>query len=439
MNQYRISRSSISRLFLSINIIIFLLHPSSLWAGQKLTLKDCFQAALKRSEILATQQELVVQAEENYNRAWGSILPTIEGSYSYFYRDAEGLSNSGNRANSAGQHTLKITADQPLFRGFREFAAIKAAKAFITAQKQARQWAGIQLYRDVAQAFYARLAVHKDLQVLDSELELYRKRIEELEQRRAIGRSRATEVLTVQAAQSILRAQREQVVGQLNVAKEVLAFLTGLDPNIPLDDTDVVPASLEFLESYQAEIAARPDIKAAQKNVDAFNSKVSVAKGAYLPSADLIGNYYIDRPDREQRGTWDVQIAVTIPIFTGRIISSNVETAKSQKRQSELQLSQVQRLALEDVHSLYHTLEADLAQLEALEEAFVIAKKNYEANVKDYQFNLVTNLDVLQALTAYQDTLRSLEKIRYAVKIDYNKLEAAVARRLNLMEGQGKP
>jgi outer membrane protein len=439
MKQYRTSLSSISRLFLSITIIISILYPSSLWAGQKLTLKDCFQAALKRSEILATQQELVVQAEENYNRAWGSILPTIEGSYSYFYRNAEGLSNSGNRANSAGQHTLKITADQPLFRGFREFSAIKASKAFISAQEQARQWAGMQLYRDVAQAFYARLAVHKDLQILDSELGLYRKRIEELEQRRAIGRSRTTEVLTVQAAQAILRAQREQVVGQLNVAKEVLAFLTGLNPDIPLDDTDAVPVSLESLESYQAEIAARPDIKAAQKNVDAFNSKVAVAKGAYLPSADLIGNYYIDRPDRDQRGTWDVQIAVTIPIFTGRIISSNVETAKSQKRQSELQLSQVQRLALEDVHSLYHTLEADLAQLEALEEAFAITKKNYEANVKDYQFNLVTNLDVLQALTAYQDTLRSLEKIRYAVKIDYNKLEAAVARRLNLMEGQGKP
>ncbi|MBN1255085.1 MAG: TolC family protein [Deltaproteobacteria bacterium] len=394
---------------------------------------------MKRSEILATQQELVVQAEENYNRAWGSILPTIEGSYSYFYRNAEGLSNSGNRANSAAQHTLKITADQPLFRGFREFAAIKAAKAFITAQEQARQWAGMQLYRDVAQAFYGRLAVHKDLQVLESELELYRKRIKELEQRRAIGRSRATEVLTVQAAQAILRAQREQVVGQLNVAKEVLAFLTGLDPDLPLDDTDVVPVSLESLESYQAEISARPDIKAAQKNVEAFNSKVSVAKGAYLPSADLIGNYYIDRPDRDQKGTWDAQIAVTIPIFTGGIISSNVQTAKSQKRQSEIQLSQVQRLALEDVRSLYHNLEADLAQLEALEEAFVIVKKNYEANVKDYQFNLVTNLDVLQALTAYQDTLRSLEKIRYAVKIDYNKLEAAVARRLNLMEGQEKP
>ena len=46
---------------------------------------------------------------------------------------------------------------------------------------------------------------------------------------------------------------------------------------------------------------------------------------------------------------------------------------------------------------------------------------------------MVTNLDVLQALMTYQDTERSLEKIRYLVKIDYNQLEAAAARRLSFV------
>src|SRR5260221_9419928 len=102
---------------------ILLLIPTLLWAEEPLSLKDCFKAALKRSEVLATQQELVVQAEENYHRAWGTILPAINGSYSYFHQDAE---------SSAEQKTLKIMADQPLFRGFRDFAAVNVAKAFIT-------------------------------------------------------------------------------------------------------------------------------------------------------------------------------------------------------------------------------------------------------------------------------------------------------------------
>jgi outer membrane protein len=424
--------------YLHFAVILFLLTPACSWAGETLSLKDCFKAALKRSEVLATQQELVIQAEENYRAAWGAILPSVTGSYSYFHRHAPDLTSSGNTDSSSGQQTLKIMAGQPLFRGFRDFAALNAAKASITAQEQARQWAGTQLYRDVVQAFYTRLAVEKDLNVLDNELDLYQKRIKELQDRITIGRSRITELLTVQSAQAILKAQREQVSGQLYVAKEVLTFLTGLDQDIKLDDMDEVPSQIGSLESYQSKINARPDIMAAKKNVEAFKSKVSVAKGAHLPSVDLIGNYYADRPDLHKNGDWDMAIAVTLPIFMGGIISSNVKTAESQQRQSEIQLSRVQRLALEEVRSLYHNLKADLSQLAALQEAFNLSEKNYKANIRDYKLNLVTNLDVLQALTAYQDTQRSLEKIRYLTKIDYNKLEAAAAQRLSLLNNLEK-
>jgi len=416
-----------------ITLILFLFTPAFACAGQPITLRDCFKAALKQSEVMANQQELVVQAEANYHKAWGTILPSINGSYSYFHPDEPGLT-SGNTSNSTAQQTTAITADQPLFRGFRDFAAVNSAKDSIKAQQQARQWAGMQLYRDVAQAFYTRLAAQKDLQVIDSELDQYQKRIKELEDRLAIGRSRITEVLTDQAAQAILKAQRQQVLGQIEVSKEVLAFLTGLDQDIPLDDTDAPSSDVTSLDSYQSQIPSRPDIIAAQKNVQAFQANLSVAKGAYLPSIDLISNYYFQRPDRHANGDWDVEIAVTMPIFTGGIISSNIKIAQSQYAQAKLQLSQVTRMALEDVRSLYHNLQSDLDQLSAFQEAFDISKKNYDANVKDYEYNLVTNLDVLQALTSYQDTQRSLEKIRYQAMIDYNQLEASVAHRLSWME-----
>lgn len=418
--------------------IFCLLIPAYSWAGESFDLDDCFKAALKRSEVLATQQELVIQAQENYHKAWSAILPSVNSSYSYLRQHGSDFTGSGNTGSSAGQQTLKIMADQPLFRGLSDFAALDATKNFITAQEQAREWAGMQLYSDVAAAFYTRLAVQKDLEVLDNELELYQKRIKELQDRVTIGRSRPTEVLTVQSAQSILKAQKEQVLGQLDVAKEVLAFLTGLDQNIQINDTDNIPSDIGSLASYQSKIEARPDIMAAKKNVEAFKSNISVAKGAYLPSVDLLGDYYAQRPDLRENGKWDIELAVTLPIFTGGIISSNVKIAESQKRQSEIQLSLVQRMALEEISSLYHNLKADLAQLMALQEAFDISEKNYQANIKDYELNLVTNLDVMSALASYQDTQRSLEQIRHLTKIDYNKLEAAIANRLSFMKGLEK-
>ena len=38
-------------------------------------LEDCFQAALKRSEVIGEQVELIHQAEERYRAAVGAIMP----------------------------------------------------------------------------------------------------------------------------------------------------------------------------------------------------------------------------------------------------------------------------------------------------------------------------------------------------------------------------
>src|SRR5436309_1277841 len=113
-----------------IFITVSLLGSARLSGADPLTLRDCFRAALKRSEVLAGQRELVVQAQEHYSQAWGSILPSVNAFYSYLQQDSSGLAGTGS---AASQPTMKITADQPLFRGFREFAALDEAKALITA------------------------------------------------------------------------------------------------------------------------------------------------------------------------------------------------------------------------------------------------------------------------------------------------------------------
>ena len=412
------------------NIVVLLLAscPPLLGAAGPVNLDDCTRAALSRSETLATEQELVSQAEATYDRAWGAILPSVNAYYTYVRRDGSTYHGSGNTSSSPAQQTLRVSGDQPLFRGFRDTAALHAARAFITSEKQSGAWAGLQVYRDVVQGYYARLAAEKDLALLDKELEQYRKRIDLIEERINIGRSRVSEALTLKAARAILKAQRDQVVGQVDVAKEVLSFLTGLDSNIPLDDSEAEPAVMGPLQDYQSKVDSRPDVEAAKANVDAFKFKTSIAKGERLPSADVIANLYAQRPDRHDNGVWDAELAVALPIFTGGIISSDVKIAQSQERVAEDRLTLAQRLALEEIRSLYHNLTADLAQTTSLREAFDASEKNYKAVVKDYDLGLVTNLDVLQALTAYQDTERSLEKVRYLAKIDRRRLEASVAK-----------
>jgi outer membrane protein len=396
-------------------------------AASALTLDDYFAAAMARSEVVATQAELIRQAEERYRQAESARLPTVSGVGAYGWQDPVPAGQQTTSSTPNRQRLAKVMATQPLFRGFREFAALRQTQALIGAQTFDYRHARVQLFQDVSENFYTVLT-------LAEQIEQNRKRERELNERVRIGRSRIGEVLSVQSAISTLRAQTEQLRGQLHAAREVFAFLSGLDAATALRDTEALPSVLEPLDEYLARLALRPDVQAAEARTTAALENVEVARGARLPSLDLTTNRYLERTGSLQDSSWDVQIALNIPLYSGGLYQSRVREAESLRTQAELGVSRARRLAEQEIRSVYQSVDFDRAQLEALTTATETARKNYETQQRDYRLGLVTNLDVLQALTAYQENLRALDRARFAAKLDYLRLQAAAARRPSIPE-----
>ena len=395
-------------------------------AAEVLTLEDYFAHALTRSEVIATQDELIRQAEERYRQAGAALRPTVDGIASYTWQEAGALNTT---ITPTRQPNARIAATQPLFRGFREFASMRQTQALVGAQGEDYRQARTQLFKDVAQNFYDVLALEQDLKNLDEQINQNVLREKELRDRVRIGRSRTAETLTVQTTVSTLRAQVEQFRAKLSAAREAFAILSGRAAATPLRDTESLPASLDSLEIYLARLEARADVKAAQQRLNAAQENIDVARGARRPSLDLNANRYLERRGNLADVDWDVQLALTVPLYAGGVLQSRVREAVSQGTQAELAASQVRRQAQQEIRSAYQAVVFDRAQLEALEKATEAARKNYEAQRRDYRFGLVTNLDVLQALTVFQENLRALDRARYTAKLDYLKLEAAAARR----------
>jgi len=402
---------------------------------ETLTLEQYFAAALKRSEVVANQTELIRQAEERYNQSNSSLLPTVNGVATYTWQDPQPAGELDSSVSPNRQRLVKITATQPLFRGFREFAGLRQNKALLGAQNEDYLVARTQLFKDVAQNFYNVLSIEQDLKNLDEEISQDSAREKELNDRMRIGRSRVGETLTIQSAISTLRAQIEQLRGQLNATREAFAFLSGLDAATPLRDTEILPATMEPVDAYLARLELRPDVKASKQRLAATQENISVVKGAHLPSLDLNANRYLERSGNQKDVAWDVQLALTIPIFTGGLTQSKVREATSLNTQAELSVSQISRQAEQEIRSLYQSVLFDQYQLEALERATDAAKKNYQAQLRDYRLGLVTNLDVLQALTTFQENQRALDRARFSTKLDYLKLQAAAVRRPALPDG----
>ena len=86
-------------------------------AADALTLDEYFAAALKRSEVVATQGELIRQAEEQYTQANSALRPTVNGVASYTRQDPIPAGDLSNSTSPNRQSLAKLTATQPLFRG----------------------------------------------------------------------------------------------------------------------------------------------------------------------------------------------------------------------------------------------------------------------------------------------------------------------------------
>lgn len=398
-------------------------------AGSR-NLRDAFAAAVKNGETMDIQRELLVQSGESYRQALDAFSPTVSAAWNYTHQQTPTSNAAPNFLND--QRTSKLTASMPLFRGLRDFAALRQRKYQREAQRFAMQAASKQLFVDVAAAFYNLLALQSDEKNYQVEIEINRKRLSDLQTFLRIGRTRPTDLLSLQANVSSLEAQLESIRGQLENAKDVLAYLTNWDRSTAIVDDEGV-FSPDTIEKCLEAVEQRADVRAALTTAKATSENIPIARGGHYPSLDLLGDAFFQRPGQPDGGPdWDVQLALTIPIYQGGIVSSQVRQAQSVAHQYELQLSQARRSAGEEIRTLFNSYSADQKQVAKLESTVDWAKKNYLSQLGDYKNGLVTNLDVLTATSNFQSAVRTLDRQRLTLKLDGIKLQAAIAQRSEL-------
>ena len=391
-----------------------------------LGLKEVFQSSLKNAETLPIQQSRTLQSAERVNQAKAGLLPNLTFAMSYLRQDT-GTSDGTSAFTKADQTTTKATLTQPLFRGFREYAGIRATELDLKAQQAQEVQSRQALYKAVAQVFYAVLSANQDRQHIQTQVDLTAERVRELQSRSRIGRSRKGEVLAAQAQLELLKSQLEAATFELNQARDQFTIVTGLSNDLSLQDKiENLPSTLKPLEYYLSFLEKRGDLQALEAQRDSTQEKIGIAKGAHLPSIDLGGNYYFKRTGVLENSRWDIGLAFTLPLYQGGAIVSQVREATEHLNEQELLLAQGRRQAIQSIEGSHRLFSSSLAQIRALSEALTLAESNYREQTRDYRFGLVTNLDVLQALNSLQDTRRTLDRTRYQAKTAYASLEASI-------------
>ncbi len=379
--------------FLFFLLVLGLIILSNATAQEQglLTLNDCYTLALVRSESIGIQKELIKETEGLMKQSLSTALPRIAFAYSEKWQDVR-----PNDRLDGSVPEGKFTFTQPLFTGFKEFAAIRASKQIVRQHAATLKRALQLLFMDVSDAFYLYWGYQEDLKVQQEMQVILRDRVAELRKRESLGKSRASEVASAEAKLLKTEAGVEAIRGQVEVAGQLLEFLIGQ----PVDEVVNEPLSkeIEDLGVLAIRMSERPDIIAAQESLESYKNNITAARSSFFPTVALTGNSYTKRSGSNEGNDWDATVSVNVPLFNGMSDVGQVVQARAQVNAADLRLSQVRRKALLEVKSAYSKKVSSFKKLEALIKASAASEKNYRMQADDFKKSLVNNLEVLQSL-----------------------------------------
>ena len=394
------------------------------------TLKDCFELALKRSETLAIRKEEIESAEAEILKASGQVLGDVDFLITDFRQDAPRTGSSASsgieRASTAyDRRERKLVISQPLFQGFKSFAALTAAGSLKKQRKAEWKRAEELLFIDVAQAFYDVLYRQRDVETIEAILKSYEERIEELNERERIGRSRPGEVATATSRMQIAKSKLARANGALVVSEYILEFLTGMPVYFSQMQDRAPPESAPKLEIFLESAEKRSDVEAAKQAVKTARSGVINVQSGFWPEITLDSNVYHKREGFQKDIDWDILFKINIPLSRGGENLGNLKQAVSTWKKTKYSYVLSKRQANLEIKQAYQNWHASREEFEALRKAVETSQKNFDFQKEDYARSLVSNLDVLEALEELYNTKRQANEIYYEMKKDYWQLAVA--------------
>jgi multidrug efflux system outer membrane protein len=365
-------------------------------------LKRLIELALQNNRDLRVAVLNIERVRAQYQVQRAEQFPTV-------VLGATGLAQPN--ATSSGSSTyytagLNITGyELDLFGRVRSLTDSALQQYF--ASEEARNAAQISLVAAVANTYLALLADDLQLDVtrktLDTRLDSYRLLKLKLDNGASSDYEVAQAVSLVEGARAALalfirqRAQNQNAL-ELLVGQPLPA---DLPPGLPLDGQGLLAAVPAGLPSDLLE--RRPDVRQAERQLQAANANIGAARAAFFPRITLTGSVGLASDDLGglfENRAWQFAPRITLPIFDAGANQANLELSQANRDIAVAQYERSIQTAFREVAdslagraTLGEQLRAQQAQAQAEEQRFRLADLRFQNGASSY-------LDVLEAQRA---------------------------------------
>jgi len=441
--------------------------------GQKKTwsLEECINHAKTHNLSIKIQQYNLDISKANYAQSKGMMLPTISGYASHSYNYGQTIDRFTNQfaTDMVQSNNFYMSANMTLFNGFQLLHSAQKSRYEMMASEYDLKTMENDIALAIATAYLQILYSIEMVENSRTQYDLTLKQVDRTQKLLEAGAIANSQLLNLQAQAASEAYQLTVLETQLEMAMLTLTQLLDLpnvkDFDIVVPDVEIttmpVPANADYIYDYA--IKHQPSIMSAQLRVESAKKSYQIAKGAYSPSLtfgaslgtgysgassqlsgiqlsgmDTIGYTTGSPPDYVLAPVFDylyepisfkdqidrnfnrsIGFNLSIPIFSGFQLSSNVKRnkismyiAETNLRQAELNMNKTIHQAHLDAMSALKRYFAAQKQEEAALSVYRLAEEKFELN----DLTLIEYQDAKLKLTQSQSELLQ-SKYEYIFKM----------------------
>ncbi|MDD5181024.1 MAG: efflux transporter outer membrane subunit [Gallionellaceae bacterium] len=277
------------------------------------------------------------------------------------------------RIQNSSHVTLDASYELDLWGKFKR--ASEASRAELLAAESAKDTARLSLTAQVAQQYFALLAIDAQESILRRVLDGRQETLVMDKKRAEVGVISEYEMHQAEAEAAAIRSQLASIVQARDRQEAALALLLGRSPREvmggKLDRGSPTLIATWVPDGLPAELLLRrPDLKEAELHLMALNARIGVARAQFFPSIGItsyLGNESTSfaRLFSGPAGIFQFAANVSQPIFNAGRIGYSVDAEEARRDQALIQYKQAVASAFADVRNALSAQKATWQAMEA--------------------------------------------------------------------------
>lgn len=307
-------------------------------------------------------------------------------------------------------YRVAVSLAQPLYVGGKTSAALRLARHYESLVAHSRRAAELATAFGTTSAYYRVVLAQKRLALLEEQLRLSRRHLEDAEQRHSAGAALALHVMRARAALSTAESGLIAARNGLDTARRDFLLTIGapvdaavtLGNDLPQEATEAAPEppALDTLRT------SRPDIAIIEARIRMQQENLNIVAGDAKPVIAAFGDFAYEKPsskdltDTGWSDYWQAGLRLSWTLFDGGAVQGRLIEERAALRQMQDELAIALRTARKEVLEAIAGIDASAKLVGANANALQQAREALRLAQAGFEAGTATQTELLDAQAA---------------------------------------